>query len=134
VSGCGAIVSDLSRQFGAEVRGVRRAHSLVAAIQRSSARLADWLAVEQRSPNQQVVREEELLALAQLPADQRLAIEMKQLQGCSVAQIAAASACSEAAVGGLLRRGVKRWHEVRKGAEELAWTANNSCMRSSRRT
>lgn len=114
-------LTDLARHFGAEARAVGRERSLEANIQESSARLADWLAAEQSSPSQHGAREEELLALAlalaQLPADQRLAVEMKHLQGYSVAQIAAALDRSETAVGGLLRRGVKRLREWRKGAE-----------------
>jgi RNA polymerase sigma-70 factor (ECF subfamily) len=114
-------LADLVRHFGAEARAVSRERSLEADIQESSARLANWLAAEQSSPSQQAIREEELLALArvlaQLPEDQRLAVEMKHLQGCSIAQVAAALGRSETAVGGLLRRGVKRLRESRQAAE-----------------
>ena len=131
-------LADLARRFGAEARDVNRERSLEAVVQESSARLANWLAAEQSSPSQHAAREEELRALiqalAQIPADQRLAVEMKHLQGCSVAEIAAALGRSETAVGGLLRRGVKKLRELRQGAEWSPWTANNNSTKSSRRT
>jgi RNA polymerase sigma-70 factor (ECF subfamily) len=109
-------LADLARRFGAEARDVNRERSLEADVHDSSARLANWLAAEQSSPSQRAAREEELLALtqalAQLPEDQRLAVEMKHLHGCSVAEIARALSKSETAVGGLLRRGLKRLREL----------------------
>jgi len=114
-------LADLGRRFGAEARDVNRERSLEAQLHDSSARLANWLAADQSSPSLKATREEELLALAdalaQLPADQRLAVEMKHLQSCSVAEIAAALGKSETAVGGLLRRGLKRLRELKPGAE-----------------
>lgn len=111
-------VADLVRRFGAEMRDVSRERSLEAQVRDSSARLADRLAADQSSPSMRVAREEELLvlaqSLAQLPEDQRLAVEMKHLQGCPVADIAQAMGRSETAVGGLLRRGMKRLRELTK--------------------
>ena len=110
-------LADLVRRFGAEARDVGRERPLEAQVADSSARLAQWLAADQSSPSQRAAREEELLALAkalaQLPDDQRLAVEMKHLQGASVAEIAEAMGKSETAVGGLLRRGLKRLRELR---------------------
>jgi RNA polymerase sigma-70 factor (ECF subfamily) len=109
-------LADLARRFDAEGRDVGRERPLEARLHESSARLAGWLAAEQSSPSQRAAREEELLvlaeALAQIPEDQRLAVEMKHLQGCPVAVIAEAMGRSEAAVGGLLRRGLKRLREL----------------------
>ena len=111
-------LADLVRRFGAEARDANRERSLQAQVHDSSARLADWLAADQSSPSQRAAREEELLALAealaQLPADQRGAVEMKHLQGCSVAEIAKAMERTEMAVAGLLRRGLKRLREMKK--------------------
>jgi RNA polymerase sigma-70 factor (ECF subfamily) len=109
-------LADLARRFAAEARDVGRERSLEAELQASSARLADFLEAEQSSPSQRAVREEQLLilaqALTQLPEEQRLAVEMKHLQGCSVAAISQALGHSETAVGGLLRRGLKKLREL----------------------
>lgn len=114
-------LADLVRRFGAEARDIGRERPLEAQVADSSARLAQWLAADQSSPSQRAAREEELLALAealaQLPEDQRLAVEMKHLQGSSVAEIAKAMGKSETAVGGLLRRGLKRLRALKPGAE-----------------
>jgi RNA polymerase sigma-70 factor (ECF subfamily) len=109
-------LADLARRWDADARDVNRERSLDAQVVDSSARLANWLAADQSSPSQCAAREEELFALAEalakLPEDQRLAVEMKHLQGLSVAEIAQALGRSETAVGGLLRRGLKRLREL----------------------
>lgn len=109
-------LADLVRRFGAEARNVARERSLEAQVHDSSARIGAWLAADQSSPSQHAAREEELLvlaaALAKLPPDQRIAVEMKHLHGSSVAQIAETMNRSETAVGGLLRRGLKRLREL----------------------
>jgi RNA polymerase sigma-70 factor (ECF subfamily) len=113
-------LTDLARKFGAEARDVARERSLEAQIHDSSAQLAKWLEDGASSPSQRAVREEELLrlagALSQLPSDQRLAVEMKHLQGHSVAEIAGVLGRTETAVGGLLRRGVQRLRELMREA------------------
>ena len=85
--------------------------SLEAALENSSARLGGLLAAEQSSPSQKAVHQEQLLgmakALAQLPDDQRQAIEMKHLQDRSVTEISRLMGRSPASVAGLLRRGLK---------------------------
>jgi RNA polymerase sigma-70 factor (ECF subfamily) len=109
-------LADLARRFGAEARKVGRERSLEEQLRESSARLAAWLAADQSSPAQRAARAEDLLALAEalarLPQDQRRAVEMKYLQDCSVATIAEALARTETAVGGLLRRGVKKLRDL----------------------
>ncbi len=109
-------LADLCRYFGAQARDVTREQSLEVQVNASSARLACWLSADQSTPHQQAVHEEDLLALAnalaQLPQDQRLAVEMKHLQGYKVAEVAAALDRGETAVGGLLRRGMRRLREL----------------------
>jgi RNA polymerase sigma-70 factor (ECF subfamily) len=91
-------------------------HSLDQAVDASSARLEAWLAADQSSPSEQAMREEQLLhlaqALSQLPADQRTAVELHHLKDESVAEIAAQMNRTEAAVTGLLRRGLKKLREL----------------------
>jgi RNA polymerase sigma-70 factor (ECF subfamily) len=109
-------LADLGRRFGAQARDLNRERSMEAGLQDSSDRLLNWLAAEQSSPSQQAGRAEEALALANalahLPDDQRAAVEMKHLQGYPVADVAQAMGRSESAVGGLLRRALKRLREL----------------------
>jgi RNA polymerase sigma-70 factor (ECF subfamily) len=107
---------DAVRRFSAAARNVGRERSLEAQLADSSARLEACLSAQQSSPSQRVLREEQLMglaqALAQLPEDQRLAVEMKHLRGCTVAEISQALGRSETAVGGLLCRGVRKLREL----------------------
>jgi RNA polymerase sigma-70 factor (ECF subfamily) len=104
-------LADAVRRFAAAGRDVTR-EQMIAVVQESSARLDALLADDQISPSERVSREEDLLGLAaglaELPVDQRLAVEMKHLRGCSVAEIATAMNRTETAVGGLLRRGLQQ--------------------------
>src|SRR5262249_15297044 len=77
-------IADALRAFGRAKRDTAQERSLEAALENSSAHLEAWLAADQSSPSQRAVRQEQLLqlaeALAQLPEDQRRAVEMKHLQ------------------------------------------------------
>ena len=105
-------VADAVRTFGR----AKRDAGLERSLEESSSRLEAWLAAEQSSPSDRAQREEEMLrladALAQLPQEQRRAVELKHLQGCTVAQIALCLDKSATAVGGLLRRGMTRLREL----------------------
>jgi RNA polymerase sigma-70 factor (ECF subfamily) len=93
-------------------RDVAREQSLQAAIGESSVRLEAWLAAEQSSPSQQVIRMEQVLELAKvvegLPEDQREAVVLYYFQGDPLAEVAEHFGRSESAVAGLLHRGLKQ--------------------------
>jgi RNA polymerase sigma-70 factor (ECF subfamily) len=97
-------------------------HGLERALDDSSARLEAWLAADQLSPSEVVSRQEQLLrmagALAQLPDDQRQAVELHHLRDVSVADIAAQLGRTEASVAGLLRRGLQRLRQLLQAAED----------------
>jgi RNA polymerase sigma-70 factor (ECF subfamily) len=104
------------RRFGAGLRDVRRERSLEASLEESAARLEAWLAAEQSSPSQRAMRHELHLRLAsaleQLPVDQRRAVELHHLKGCTVAEVAEEIGRSKMAVVGLLFRGLKKLRQL----------------------
>ena len=91
--------------------GADREKSLEGDLERSSLRLERVLQDDGSSPSVRASRNERLLlladALSRLPADQRLVIELRHLQGESLERIAAAIGRSLPAVAGLLRRGLQ---------------------------
>jgi RNA polymerase sigma-70 factor (ECF subfamily) len=97
-----------ARQFG---RRDARGRSLEAALETSSARLEALLASDQSSPSQGALRAERLVelaeALAKLPDDQRMALELRHLRGLSVPDVAEVMGRSTVSVTGLLYRGGK---------------------------
>jgi RNA polymerase sigma-70 factor (ECF subfamily) len=104
---------DAARKYQREVDlGCSLEHDL----EQSSVRLEAWLAAEQSSPSEVMSRQEQLLrlagALAQLPEDQRTAVELHHLRDGSVADIARLMDRTEASVAGLLRRGLQRLREL----------------------
>jgi RNA polymerase sigma-70 factor (ECF subfamily) len=86
------------------------------ALEESSARLEAWLASDYSTPGERAIRHEELLrlsgALVLLPDNQRKALELKHLHGWSVEAISRCMGLSKPAIGGLLRRGMKRLREL----------------------
>jgi len=107
------ILIDAARHFQRELS---LEHDLARAIDQSSARLEAWLAVEQSSPSDVAVRQEQLLSLAtalsRLPEDQRTAVEWHYLKNASVAEIATQLGRTEASVAGLLRRGLQNLRQL----------------------
>jgi len=105
-------LADWLRRFQAGARNVEQERSLHAALEESASRLDAWLAAEQSSPDEQAIRQEQLLrlaeTLAQLPEDQRRAVELRHLKGCKVGEVADQMGRSREAVAKLLVRGVAR--------------------------
>jgi RNA polymerase sigma-70 factor, ECF subfamily len=104
-------LTDVLRKLKARKRDIRREWSLEKALDQSASRLEHWLAVDQSSPSQHAIRQEELLqmaeTLAMLPEGQRRAIELHHLEGWPLAEIATELETTKAAVAGLLHRGLK---------------------------
>ncbi len=86
-------LADELRRFRRDKRDVALEASLQAALNESSTRLEHWLAIDQGTPSDCAIANEQLVALAaaltQLPEDQRKAIEWHHLHGCPSAVVAA---------------------------------------------
>jgi RNA polymerase sigma-70 factor (ECF subfamily) len=97
-------------------RDVRREQSLEEAVEQSSVRLGDLLATGHSSPSQHAARHEDLLrladAIATLPEAQREAVVLHHLQGCSLTETARRLGRTDAAVAGLLHRGLRKLREI----------------------
>lgn len=110
---------DAARKFGRQMGG--RMQRLEGDLERSSARLEAFLASEQSSPSQALLRSERLLELAEalgtLPEDQRVAVELRYLRGMSVPEVAESMGRGTVSVTGLLYRGTKALRE-RMGRDE----------------
>jgi RNA polymerase sigma-70 factor (ECF subfamily) len=108
-------LTDEIRRFSADRRDVGREQSLQAALDQSSSRLEAWLAVETSAPDQRLIRQEQAVQLAdklaQLPPDQRWAVEQHHLLGRPVADIAHDMDRTPGAVGALIARGLKKLRE-----------------------
>ena len=109
-------LADEFRKFRRDKRNVQWEASLQVALDQSTARLEQWLAIEESSPSDRAIANEQLLHLAdaivRLPEDQRRAVELHHLQGKTASEIAAKLGKTEVAVAGLLRRGLKRLREI----------------------
>ena len=97
-------------------RDIRREQAVAESVAQSSARPEGMLAAKDSSPSQRIVRNEELLrladALAQLPQAQREAIVLHHLHDCSLSETARSLGKTDAAVAGLLHRGLKKLREI----------------------
>lgn len=102
---------DEIRRLRAKIRDIFRERSLEAGLDHSASRLHACLAGESLSPSQHMVQNEQLLALTRalndLPDDQRTAVEMHHLAGCSLAQVAEEMGRSREAVASLVFRGLR---------------------------
>jgi RNA polymerase sigma-70 factor (ECF subfamily) len=104
------------RKFGRQRRDAALERSLQASMDASSVRLEAWLASDMSGPGSKAEHDEQLVALAKamtrLPEDQRLALELRHLQGQPVAAICRVMEKSEPAVAGLLRRGLQALRQL----------------------
>jgi RNA polymerase sigma-70 factor (ECF subfamily) len=104
-------IADALRKLGRQVE-----RSPEEAVEESSVRLERWLASSDPGPDSRMQRQEQLVrladALAQLPEDQRTAVELRHVQGYTVPQISELTGRSVASVAGLLRRGLKRLRDL----------------------
>lgn len=109
-------VSDAVRALRRDKRDIRREQPLEAAVEDSFCRVHDWLAAEQSSASQRMMRDEQLLTLSaavtRLSDDQREAVILHHLQGYSLKQLAAHLQRSESAVAGLLHRGLRNLRSI----------------------
>lgn len=105
---------DAARKFVS--RPAEQGVSLESALEQSSARLDRWLAADDTSPSGRAMHRERLVqvaaAVAQLPDDQRTAVELRHLQGFPVEAIVELMQRSPASVAGLLRRGLETLREL----------------------
>lgn len=112
-------LADAVRGLARARRNIAREQSLDEQVGDSFSRVDGWLAAAQLSPSEQVVRSEELLAMADaltsLPAAQREAIVLHHLQGLPLAEVGSQLNKSSAAVAGLLHRGLKQLRELLTG-------------------
>jgi RNA polymerase sigma-70 factor, ECF subfamily len=109
-------IRDSLRRARRQRRDVTREQSLEAAIDQSSERVAGCLAADQTSLTGRVIRNEDLLRLSHailaLPELQRDAVVLHHLQGWRLADVAERLNRTEAAVAGLLHRGLRRLREL----------------------
>ena len=109
-------LADTVRKFAGAGRDAGRERALPEKFDVSWARLESLLRGNEPSPSHELVLKEDMVhlaaALAQLPEDNRTAIELRHLHGLSVAAVAAEMGKTEQAVGGLLRRGMKQLRET----------------------
>jgi RNA polymerase sigma-70 factor (ECF subfamily) len=105
-------LAEAARRYSRKRRDVKLEKSLHNALDDSATRVASWLAAAVSSPSHQAVRREQLLALAdalaELPAEQRRAVEVHHLQGHSLSETAEQLGRSREAVAGLLYRGLRQ--------------------------
>ena len=107
---------DEVRKLSTAARDVKLEQSLELAVEESSVRLEVLLASDQHSPVKRALRNERLLqlaaALAQLPEDQRIAVEMHHLQECPLAAVAGHLGRSKGAVAQLVFRGLNKLRQL----------------------
>jgi RNA polymerase sigma-70 factor (ECF subfamily) len=109
------LLQEIERHL-AERRDPRLERSLEDAATESACRLRDWLAVEDSSPIDRLVRQEDALrvleALAKLDPRQREALVLQMYHDWTLAQIAEHMECTANVVAGLQARGRKKLRQL----------------------
>jgi RNA polymerase sigma-70 factor (ECF subfamily) len=104
------VLANAVRDFSRARRDVNLERSLEAAVEDSSLRLENWLAVAHPTPGELADRNEQLLTLATalttLPEDQREALLLRYYEGMSLADVAGRLGRTRPAIASLLRRGL----------------------------
>ncbi len=107
---------DVARHHGRAKRDAARNLSLEDEISQSFRRIDALMTTSANSPSQRAALNDQLfrlpLALDALPDAQREAIVLHHLQGLKLKETAERMGRSEAAIGGLLYRGLKRLNEL----------------------
>jgi RNA polymerase sigma-70 factor (ECF subfamily) len=105
-------LADELRKYRSNKRNVHLEASLQASMDESADRLEKWLSVEDVSPSECAIVNEQIVAVAKallaLPDNARQAIELHYLRGESLSQVATRLNCKEVAVASLLRKGLKQ--------------------------
>jgi RNA polymerase sigma-70 factor (ECF subfamily) len=105
-------LTDEIRRLGSRGRRSVTEQPLEQVLAQSSARLEGLLASKEPTPCGGAIRKEQLArlaeALAQLPEDQRQAVELHNLQGWSLSEVGQHLGRSREAVAGLVFRGLKK--------------------------
>jgi RNA polymerase sigma-70 factor (ECF subfamily) len=100
----------------AKKRDFRLTQSLDAALEESSCRLQNWLAIEDTTPGERMVKQEDALrlleALSKLPLRQREALILQRYHGLKLSQIAEHLGCTTGAVAGLHAHGLKKLRKL----------------------
>ena len=104
-------ILDSIKHLKTQKQGIRR-RERASELAHSFDQLDKVFVSDQTSPSQIAQRNEQITILLEilqdLPSNQRTAVIMKHLRGCSLREIAEALCLSEAAVAGLLHRGRQR--------------------------
>ncbi|MCK6456386.1 MAG: sigma-70 family RNA polymerase sigma factor [Phycisphaerae bacterium] len=116
-------IIDECRKATADKRDVALERSIDAAIDDSSSRLGNLIPAAQSTPSGQMRLAERLLAVADalacLPDDQRIAVELHHLVGLTLEETAAEMQRSLPSVAGLLRRGLSALNQTLSEDERI---------------
>jgi RNA polymerase sigma-70 factor (ECF subfamily) len=113
---------DATRKLQSAKRDVGREVSIEQSVERSSVRIATWLACD--LPPGRAIEQEELMvglaaALGRLPSDEREALVLHYSSDWTLAQIAEHLGRTRESVAGLIKRGVRRLRAELKQAESV---------------